>query len=401
MGRRKVKFTLPKLNDCGGNLNGKWYIEYSYRDERSGKLERFRTYQGFNLLPTTEEKRTHAQEIIKSISERLLAGWTPFDFEKVSYDNQIIYDIQSKAYGNRTDTGKNLLYFINLFLSDKKPFVGRKTWQDYTSKLRLLHHWLHIQGKEEIYAQEITNDLIKDYVLYMMQERKLEKRTINDSKQRISQLFNWMVKNQMLDKNPIYDLPQPKQKNDYSAQPMTKKEASFLLNYIKKNDKQLHLFCSMIFYCAIRPGTELRLLKIKDINLFTNTIKINCENAKTDGGMITIPDKLVKILEKMRFTSMNRDFYLFGKGGKPGVEPWGKNHFRVEFNKHRDAVGFPKEFKLYSWKCTGGILFLMSGAPLAAIRDHFRHKSTAYTDIYLSKKIGKQNDYVKHEFPEL
>ena len=61
----------------------------------------------------------------------------------------------------------------------------------------------------------------------------------------------------------------------------------------------------------------------------------------------------------------------------------------------------PKEFKLYSWKCTGGILFLMSGAPLAAIRDHFRHKSTAYTDIYLSKKIGKQNDYVKHKFPEL
>lgn len=345
MGRRKVKFILPKLNDCGGDLNLKWYVEYSYQDERTDKLERFRIYQGFHLLPTTQEREDHAKKIIESISDRLLAGWTPFDLEKVSYDNQIMYDIQSKAYGNRTDTGKNLLYYVNQFLSDKKPFVGRKTWQDYTSKLRLFHQWLHIQGKEDIYVQEITNDLIKDYVLYMMTDRKLERRTINDSKQRISQLFNWMVQNKMLDKNPIYDLPKPKQKNDYSAQPMIKKEASFLLNYIKKNNKQLYLFCSMIFYCAIRPGTELRLLKIKDINLFTNTINISHENAKTDGGMITIPDKLVKLLEKLRISSMDRDFYLFGKGGKPGPEPWGKNHFRVEFNKHRDALTCQQEPK--------------------------------------------------------
>ncbi|MBD8349332.1 tyrosine-type recombinase/integrase [Dysgonomonas sp. HGC4] len=400
MGRRKVKFVLPKLNDCGGDLKLKWYVEYSYRDENNDKLERFRVYEGFSILPTTNERYTHAEAIITEISTKILTGWNPFDIDKVTINNHIQYNIQSRVYGNREETEKNLFYYMNTYLEERRPTLSRKTMQDYTSKLRMFHQWLQSEGKGEIYAQEITNDIISDYIFSLINKGR-EKHTVKDSRQRISQVLNWLVKKQILIKNPIFDLPEARQHLDHSAQPMTKAEASYLLNYIKKKDKQLYLFCSMLFYCAIRPGTELRLLKVKDINLFNNSISIRIENGKKGEGVVNIPPKLAQTLEKMRITSCNREFYVFGKDGKPGVDCWGKNHFRLLFNKYRDEIGYPKEYKLYSWKCTGGILFAMSGAPLAAIRDHFRHKSTAYTDIYLSKKIGKQNDYVKHKFPEL
>lgn len=401
MGRRKLSFVLPRLNDRKGDLKAAWYIEYSIRNENTDKLERFKIYEGFSILLTAKEKYSHAKTIIDTITQKIVSGWTPFDVSVVEIDNQLMYYNQTKVFSNRERTEKNLFYYVNLFLEPKLLQLSEKSVLDYKSKMRLFFQWLESIGRKEIFPCEVTHEIISDYIIYLIETRKLEKRTILKSKQHIRQFFDFLVNEKIIEVNPCFNLPDARQKEDHSAQPMAQYEASHLLEYIKSQDKQLYLFCAMIFYCAIRPGKELRLLKIKDINFFTGNICIREENAKVNLGFVTMPAKLIEILIEMNVSINNREYYLFGKEGKPGTEPWGKNHFRVEFNKHRDAIGFPKEYKLYSWKCTGGILFSMSGAPLAAVRDHFRHKSTAYTDIYLTKKMGKQNDYVKHKFPEL
>lgn len=401
MGRRKVKFVLPKLNNCGGDMKKEWYVEYSYRDERIDKLERFRVYERFKQIDTAKKRYEHAQNIINEITEKILIGWTPFDFENIVINNNIAYNIQARVYGSREKTEKNLFFYINAFLEEKKPIVRKKTYQDYTSKLRIFHQWLYSKGKKNIFAQDITNDMMSEFSYYLINERKLERRTIKDFTARISQLYNWMIKKGFTNKNPVYDLPEGKQKADHSAQPMTKEDAKLLLDHMKKNDEQVYLFCSMIFYCAIRPGTELRLLKVKDINFFTNTIIIREENAKTTEGIINMPPEMIRILKSIKISSYNRDFYVFGKEKKPGIDCWGKNYFRLEHIKYRDELKLPKEYKLYSWKVTGAILFAMSGAPLPAIRDHLRHAHTTTTDIYLSKRLGRQNDYVKNKFPKL
>lgn len=401
MGRRKLKFVLPKLNDRRGDLSKSWYVEYSYRDEKTDKLERFRIYEGFSSLSTKEERYIHAEKIVDSYTKKILSDWNPFDIEKVVYHNNIGYDIHNKVYGSKVKSDKNLLYYINLYLEEKSSVINAKSKQDYTSKLRSFYHWMFSNGDSDIFVQNITNDIVFNYIIHLAEDKKLEGRTIKDTKQRISSFFNWLINKNIIAENPAINLPTPKQKKDHSAQPMTQKEASKLLNFIKQNDKQLYLFCAMIFYCAIRPGTELRLLKIKDINIFTERITIRSENAKTSQGIINMPPKMVEIIEDLEIMLSDKEYYVFGKDGKPGEKPWGKNHFRVEFNKYRDQLGFSKEYKLYSWKCTGAILFSLSGAPLAAVRDHCRHKSTAYTDFYLSKRIGHENDYVKNKFPEL
>ncbi|MFV0329523.1 MAG: tyrosine-type recombinase/integrase [Dysgonomonas sp.] len=400
MGRRKLKFVLPRLNDCGGKLNASWYIEYSFRDEKIDKLERFRIYEGFSSLTTVEERYKHAKVIIDDLTRRIASGWTPFD-QLVTYDNQILYHNQAKVYGRRNTSEKDLHYYINLFLNDKIPQISEKSGMEYKSKLRLFHQWLDAKGYQNIFAHEITNDHICDYILFLIKERSLEKRTILKTKQHLRQLFDFIVNKKIIDKNPVYNIPDARQSADHSAQPMSQHEASVLMNHIKKNDTQVWLFCSMLFYCAIRPGTELRLLKVKDINFINETIRIREENAKGSEGFVNIPPPLMTILRDLNISANDREFYVFGKSGEPGTQCWGKNHFRVQFNKFRDDLKYPKEYKLYSWKSTGAILFLQSGAPLTAVRDHLRHKSTAYTDIYVSKLIGRQNNYVKNDFPEL
>ena len=49
---------------------------------------------------------------------------------------------------------------------------------------------------------------------------------------------------------------------------------------IEIENPQLWLACCFIYYTAIRPGTELRLLKIKQINFDTHSITVINEMAK-------------------------------------------------------------------------------------------------------------------------
>lgn len=109
MGRRKILYVLPRLNDCGGNLNAEWYIEYSFRDDNDS-LKRFRVYEGLKRISTEDERRAYVSEIIKDITNKIKRGWTPFDLDKVVCNNHIAYNLQSRVYGSMEKTPKNLFF---------------------------------------------------------------------------------------------------------------------------------------------------------------------------------------------------------------------------------------------------------------------------------------------------
>lgn len=382
MGRRKFLYVLPHLNDAKGNLSAQWYVEYSCRNNRTEKLERFRIYEGLNCL-TKEERLEKADKIIKHFTKLLLSGWTPFAENKEVITNHILYNSEARILGTDSRLEKNMKYYINVFLDNKISHLKHKSQLDYKSKLRLFYLWIEKEGLGNLYPIEITREIILKYIQYLISVGQA-KVTIKKTKQHLRQLFEFLIEENLIDQSPVFNLPDGLKVPDMSAQPMTAPEASELLSYIKSRDEQTFLFCSMIFYCAIRPGTELRMLKVKDINLFSKTIRIREENSKTTEGVINMPPPLVEILEEYKINRHNREFYVFSKNGEPGSDYLGKNYFRLKFNKYRDEIGFPEEYKLYSWKCTGAILFAMNGAPLPAVRDHLRHKHTATTDVYLS-----------------
>ena len=55
---------------------------------------------------------------------------------------------------------------------------------------------------------------------------------------------------------------------------------------MEQNDQQLWMSCCFIYYTAIRPCTELRLLKIKQINFTSRTITVFNDLAKNRGSVI-------------------------------------------------------------------------------------------------------------------
>ena len=61
-------------------------------------MKRFREH-GFAKLKTVEERYALADRIIANLKEKMLSGWTPFDDRKVSYEDQLIYQLYADRWG--------------------------------------------------------------------------------------------------------------------------------------------------------------------------------------------------------------------------------------------------------------------------------------------------------------
>ena len=74
MARRKKEIVLPHLNDAGKDLSKLWYVEYSLRNPVSGKMERYRNYEGFTNIDTIEKRVVFAKKMIKDLTKKIKSG---------------------------------------------------------------------------------------------------------------------------------------------------------------------------------------------------------------------------------------------------------------------------------------------------------------------------------------
>ena len=101
MARKKAIVILPRLNDRGGKLDQVWYVEYSVRDPRSGEMRRFRRSDLFTGVSDLVERHRLADELIKQLTIQLQSGWTPFESEKVIYEDSLTYHTAARVYGRK------------------------------------------------------------------------------------------------------------------------------------------------------------------------------------------------------------------------------------------------------------------------------------------------------------
>lgn len=158
----------------------------------------------------------------------------------------------------------------------------------------------------------------------------------------------------------------------------------------------------MQYYAAIRPGNEMRFLKVKDIDFDTKVITIrnyHAKNGRTEA--IQMPDALYDWLIKYDIDMSIQDYYVFGRGGIPGPEALSKNSLRLRFNKFRDRLNLPKDVKLYSWKHSGAQELSNAGVNMYEISRHLRHKNITTTEHYTRKRLGPRSSAIKHNFPDI
>lgn len=364
-------------------------------------MKRFRVY--LNQL-TAQERTDAAEQIIEDLQSKLLSGWNPLLNTKVIFKNQLLYKRFAHVYGSyKSDDSLSISILLSEFLEAKKCEVNSRTFTTYQSRLRNFYNYLNYIHKSSSPLSHINSDIILSFLKHIVDKGDLSVRTILKYRQILYSFFEFFRKKNIIIENPVVDLPKLGYNIDNAPAALSNKHRKELIEIIKNEDYQLYIACSMMYYCAIRPGEELRNLKIKDINIDSLRITINAKFAKNGKQeAIDLPISLANILaNELKVQSYNHNDYLFGKHGIPGPEMLSINSLRNRFNAIRDKYGYPTEYKLYSWKHTGAQALRDANVSTYAIQRHLRHKSIETTECYLRKRLGQNERKIIDNFPEI
>lgn len=393
MGRKQTIIIFPHLNDCKGDLSKQWYVEWKWRIPGELNMRKERAYEGMGIGVSAEERYKQAKKIIKEKTEWIKSGdYLKGNVRKV-YADELLYRTEARRYGQAREQVVTTRTNLSEFLSVVKQKVNKKSYENYVSKLRIFNAWLEDNKLDQLSIKNITKQHIIEFSIYLSGSKKLSKLTIKKYIQIIHSFFEFEADRENILINPADKIPAMGAVVDNAAVPFQKDERIKLKNAIEKTDPQLWLACEIQYYCAIRPGTELRLMKINWIDFDRKKIRVPSPEAKNSTiELVDIPDFLFENLKFLQ--SYNPDLYIFGKFGKPNTEPVGKNTLRNRFNRFREDIGISNDRKFYSWKHTGAIQLLDNGVQPHDLQGHLRHKSFATTEVYIKKRAGNTENKV-------
>ncbi len=395
---------LPQLNDCAGDTSKKWFVFYSVRNPKSGKMERFKDYKGLNNSKNTHARYLAAENSIENYTEKLKKGWSPFnDDSKYIYTDNLQYENITRIYGKKRSGNRTVRYFANLFFDNFKGAVNPDgSYHTYQSKLRIFTQWIESQKMEHSDITSVDNQTVILFFKWLIVSQKRSAKTANDYRQILQNFFQWLVTTKIIQDNPVYDIPKCNTINDCSPSPIQRTDIE-IFREAMKTDPQLWLAIQFQYYCALRPGKELRLMKIKNIDFISGSITITRSQAKTKiTRTVIIPRCFLSVLRTQHKLHLcNKEYYVFSQNGTPGITHLGKNTLRYRFNKFREALNMPLEYKFYSWKHTGGVQASLSGIPDKHISMQMGHSNLQTTARYLRKMTGFQSDQIKNQFPEI
>ncbi|MHA7109229.1 tyrosine-type recombinase/integrase [Sunxiuqinia elliptica] len=405
MARRKILISLPTLNDKKGDARKEWYVEYGVRNPKTDKLERFRIYEGLSkVAPVVRYKR--AEKIISEYTEKLKSGWSPLiEDERYIYQDTLVYTEVAKAFGNSRLSNKNARFYSNEFLKVISPNVNEEgTLPTYKGKLRLFCNWLDNEDIGENDVSSITNEIILKFFDYLIYKRDFSSITLQKYRQILMALFEYLEKKKKVVVNPVYNIPKVKRDKDQAPRPIPEHDLKLFRETIKRDDPQLWLAIQFEYYCFLRPGKEIRLMQVGDIDFIRGVINVSRFRSKTNRPKYpTIPIVFLNELRDVyQLHEQPKHFYIFSKNQKPGVNPIGKNSLRFRFNKIRSQLNMPKEYKLYSWKHTGNVR--ADDCPditMREMQDQNGHVSIVTTEKYLANKGGRVSPAIRDHFPPI
>ena len=126
-------------------------------------------------------------------------------------------------------------------------------------------------------------------------------------------------------------------------------------------------------------------------------IDSNAKNSKRRYAVI--PDCFFQTL-KDHFFGLNPNWYLFGRGRKPGPIVTGKNN---HYNRHKEILkeyGYDRHV-LYSWRHTSAVNIKKSKVPIWQGQKQFGHHSLQQFEAYTRGMGVYDLDELKENFPEI
>lgn len=400
MPRKKDLINYPRLIDNEGNLAKKWYVEFSFLDPVSHNKLRYRIYDGLNT-GTVEERRTFATQLISYYNKFLTSG--DYLREEVNYHplrETELFRPECQMWIEASEKCR-----VSKCIEDYKtyiaPSVRKSTFRTYVGELEDFRDYV-LEKLDNRPLRDIEREDIIPFFIELASEggKNLCKETIKRYIGRVYSFFDWCIDYKRVDKdfrNPVYKIPNYGKIVDCAPALIEEDERLALKNAIYPRQPYLWLACELMYYCALRPGTEIRLLKVGDVDRRNRVVTVIAEHAKNKKTQnVDVPQPVIDLMEHLGVFNYDPDAYIFTKAGFPGHIPVSIHYFTKRYNMYRDQLGISKNRTFYSWKHAGAISCSDNGMNIYDLKDHLRHASIATTEEYLKRRRPKKHEAEKY-----
>jgi integrase len=363
-------FSEPRLYPKSLSIDKPWFISYKDIDGNEQKV-----YGQMSRFNTVEHRLLEANKLLQELNDE----W---------------------RNNTRSSLNGTLIKHLEFAIDTRKQGKKRKTKEGYDSKFNVFAEWYRKAQYPPV------NDFMGIAFLNWLSKRESinSNTSINDYRRQLKTFFNDLIKFKYVTVNPFsltQKLPQRTATNMWFSRELQ----SNLKKLMKENgDEQLWVCCLIQYYCFVRPGDEMRYLKISNIVVDGGDWKFRLSGSSLKTNKyryVPIPEDLQAAL-KNYIAGYNDDDYLFGRKNTPGKVMIGRSYLYTRHRRYMQALDLPEGYSLYSWKNTGAVMMYKEGVKMKYISLLMGHSSIEITDEYF-KSLGIDDvmDEVKINYPKI
>ena len=249
---------------------------------------------------------------------------------------------------------------------------------------------------ENMLILDIDKDIIKEY-LFSLHAKKMSDKTTARKIATLKSIFNYMSKNNIIDKNILQSIRIPKISKKLPHL-LSLSEIDKLFSIELTDDQILMEMCILeLFYATGIRISELAKLKIKDINIPEETIKVIGKGNKE--RIVILGKTSITILVKyMNIFCNDNQMYLFASlinKNKLSGHISEKSIYNIA-KKHLKRISNDEKLSPHSLRHSFATHLLQSGADLMSVKELLGHESLSSTQVYTHVQLEKmKKDYIK------
>ena len=345
-------------------LNRDWYVYYSFRDPKTGRLKRQTNIKGGVNRTKDKRIRYHILKVMKASLEIILSeGYNPYkgnlslvEYLKQNFTGKKNVETNLPKEDISVQPAEVKVVFVmsikdafTLALDTKSKILNSSSFPKFKSRVYQFNKWL-IDRQYDLDAC-ITTLGKKDAILYLNHVlQRTSPRNRNNSRTDIASLFQVLEDNDIIQENFVKKInvlkAVPERNKTYTPQ-----QQKDIYDYMKINDPILYLFVQFVSYNFLRP-IEVCRLKVGDLDLLDKKVYVRAKNQPVK--IKIIPDILIKELPDL--ANLNKEALLF----TPDVigsfwnteESNRRDYFTKRFKKIKDHFSLGKDYGLYSFRHT-------------------------------------------------
>lgn len=294
-----------------------------------------------------------------------------------------------------------LKFSISDFIEDRQfKNLSPATIKNYSGCLKEFH--IHCVGKQITNIEDITQNTIKQYLIYCQKERGNNPTSINTKMHILKIFFNYLADIETIAKSPLAKMNFIKE--DIKIEVFTDEHIKKILRYFQRQKTRSKTFYAYrdYFLCIFLLGTGSRLGEAvntlwTDVNIPARTISVT--GKKRIASSIAVVETLKKeILEYQYFSKSyfgELPEYIFCYNNGRQMTPNSVKQLMKRAANDLQLQNPKVRLSAHTFRHTFSHRYLMAGGDLASLQKMLRHASIKQTEKYLAlwgTALQTQND---------